>query len=822
MHGENIKIHYAQQANLHNIYKNTKIKLLRANSAIWYNKICRTRQIRPNYISFKSNGKTQQDKKTITNSIRYRINQEIQFLYKKKQQINKQLYHLHLECAQYYNGTWHLVQQNIDKQINKLMNNIYNRLYKKLGNPEYNTTNNDNKKIIDQRNKTQRITNLTNIQFSNSQTHTLMLGPNYAIESKPERYINELIIDTDYAIKQLDSKIQNTYRHLAMKQLKRIKTTTRPNIIHKKHQHNLREIKEILTNHNATVIKADKSKNIVIINKNILYKKLEIFNRANNIYELSKDPTEKFQKIIQKTIQKNHLIIEKQKSRHLINIKPAAPQLNIYIKTHKIDKPIRPVIDNTKAPSYRLAKHINKKLYNLLNLPNRYTLKNSYELAQDIQNLEINKNTKMLTLDIKDLYVNLPIKDTIKITKYWLDKNNNSKQESEQIIDIIQTILEQNYFHYQNKFYKPAYGIAMGSPISSTMAEIYLQYIEETHLKQWLDDKKVIYYRRYVDDILILFNDQKLDETNIITDFNKIDKNLQFKETKEDNNTINYLDLTLHRYNNKIEMEIYRKPTTSDITINYHSNHPQEHKLAAYRYHIQRMISLPITKKAKEKEWKIIINQATNNGFPTHLINKMKTKLLQRKSSNNLQQAENTEKYKHWVTFTYYSPAIRKITNLFKDTNLKIAFKATNTIQQQLSNKATNTTKPSGIYKLGCNTCNTVYVGQSGRSILTRYKEHIRYIRFNNPQSAYAVHILQNRHEYGQAEDTLQLLKACTKGSKMTSWENMYIQKYHDHGTLITEQKITEHNPLYDLIDNTRIILTEPEQEAQRNHSTGT
>ena len=88
----------------------------------------------------------------------------------------------------------------------------------------------------------------------------------------------------------------------------------------------------------------------------------------------------------------------------------------------------------------------------------------------------------------------------------------------------------------------------------------------------------VSYYRRYVDDILILFNDQKLEETNIITDFNKIDKNLQFKETKENNNTINYLDLTLHRYNNKIEMEIYRKPTTSDITINYHSNHPQEHK----------------------------------------------------------------------------------------------------------------------------------------------------------------------------------------------------------------------------------------------------
>jgi len=51
------------------------------------------------------------------------------------------------------------------------------------------------------------------------------------------------------------------------------------------------------------------------------------------------------------------------------------------------------------------------------------------------------------------------------------------------------------------------------------------------------------------------------------------------------------------------------------------------------------------------------------------------------------------------------------------------------------------------------------YIGQSGRSVATRYKEHIRYIRNNSPQSAYAMHILQNRHEYRPVKETLQLLK---------------------------------------------------------------
>jgi len=90
---------------------------------------------------------------------------------------------------------------------------------------------------------------------------------------------------------------------------------------------------------------------------------------------------------------------------------------------------------------------------------------------------------------------------------------------------------------------------------------------------------------------------------------------------------------------------------------------------------------------------------------------------------------------KKWVTLTYFSPIIRHITTLFKHSNLNIAFRATNIIQQQLTEKPTNK-NPSGIYKLKCNTCNNVYVGQSGGSINVRHKEHIRYIRTNNPLSA--------------------------------------------------------------------------------------
>ena len=71
-----------------------------------------------------------------------------------------------------------------------------------------------------------------------------------------------------------------------------------------------------------------------------------------------------------------------------------------------------------------------------------------------------------------------------------------------------------------------------------------------------------------------------------------------------------------------------------------------------------------------------------------------------------------------------------------------------------------NKMNTSGIYRLQCKTCNKSYVSQTGRSIEIKHREHNGYIKTNNPLSAYALHILNNRHEYGNPEHTIQLLQA--------------------------------------------------------------
>jgi hypothetical protein len=75
-----------------------------------------------------------------------------------------------------------------------------------------------------------------------------------------------------------------------------------------------------------------------------------------------------------------------------------------------------------------------------------YTTVNSYEIAHELHNIHITENHKIITLDIKDLYVNLPKKGIIQSAIFWLDKNNINKKIKEQVIQLLKVIIEQNYF----------------------------------------------------------------------------------------------------------------------------------------------------------------------------------------------------------------------------------------------------------------------------------------------------------------------------------------------------------------------------------------
>ena len=126
-----------------------------------------------------------------------------------------------------------------------------------------------------------------------------------------------------------------------------------------------------------------------------------------------------------------------------------------------------------------------------------------------------------------------------------------------QICRILETILQRNYFITQEQIYQPDKGIAMGSPISGTIAEIFLQYLEPTHIKPLIDSKQILNYTRYIDDILIIYDIDNTNSDKLTQHANSMHDNLQFNPTQESNGLIHFLDLTIIWRTSHLEIDVY-------------------------------------------------------------------------------------------------------------------------------------------------------------------------------------------------------------------------------------------------------------------------
>ena len=85
-----------------------------------------------------------------------------------------------------------------------------------------------------------------------------------------------------------------------------------------------------------------------------------------------------------------------------------------------------------------------------------------------------------------------------------LKQNNTPNELINEITETLNIITKQNYFTHNNTFYTQNDGLPMGSPISSILAEVFLQHLEKTKIFTNNDrhSHKILYWHRYVDIIV--------------------------------------------------------------------------------------------------------------------------------------------------------------------------------------------------------------------------------------------------------------------------------------------------------------------------------
>ena len=158
----------------------------------------------------------------------------------------------------------------------------------------------------------------------------------------------------------------------------------------------------------------------------------------------------------------------------------------------------------------------------------------------------------------------------------------------------------------------------MGSPLGSTLANVFMCHFEKIWLENCPTHFKPIVYRRFVDDTFLLF--QTKDHVEKFKNYlNKQHKNIKFTSEIEENGSLSFLDITITRENNKFVTSVYRKPTFSGVFTNFESFIPEMHKRGLIETLLHRSFRLCSSCKNFHQEIEILKSIFKQSNYPKML-----------------------------------------------------------------------------------------------------------------------------------------------------------------------------------------------------------
>ncbi|CAD7078351.1 unnamed protein product [Hermetia illucens] len=350
-----------------------------------------------------------------------------------------------------------------------------------------------------------------------------------------------------------------------------------------------------------------------------------------------------------------------------LNQKDLLPRLYGSIKTHKQNNPIRPIVDTRNTIGGPVAAMLATLLNPYKN--KQHNVLNSIDLVNRLQNTKLppNKNTILPSLDVKDMFTNIPTRAATHhiVNKFGSDIHKVWNMKKDELSNILNfTLTDINYFQYNQITYKQTGGLAMGSPLAPIIADLYMDHLFEVN-KHRVDGLNIITATKYVDDILIigekdsieayklaLENTAAIDKTKF-EDHGKIELTLEYEDAYK---SLSYLESTITRSpHNTLYTNWFKKQTASDRMLNFHSNHPKQMVRETATEYISTKIRLT---SPLFLDWTItkLYRLLSNNDYPKwHII-----KLMEIATSKTLRPDIATKLQKSITAITSNKP-MRKL-----------------------------------------------------------------------------------------------------------------------------------------------------------------
>ena len=95
-----------------------------------------------------------------------------------------------------------------------------------------------------------------------------------------------------------------------------------------------------------------------------------------------------------------------------------------------------------------------------------------------------------------------------------------------------------------------------------------------------------------------------------------------------------------------------------------------------------------------------------------------------------------------------YVPCLETFKTHLRKFDTNLVFRHSNKLKSQLNNNKPPSTTPSGVYKIDCKSCDKCYIGETGRDLNIRIKEHKYDVKKSKPESGIANHHIETGHKF--------------------------------------------------------------------------
>ena len=523
------------------------------------------------------------------------------------------------------------------------------------------------------------------------------------------------------------------------------------------------------------IVPFDKGQGLVSIERKKLVEKSE--KEFKNVSKDTKDTTQADEAKLQRKLRDLHKQgkVDTTTYKEIYPSGSLTPTANPAIKAHKPEKdfPARLITSHIGAPQEALASHLNGLLKPYID-KSTLVCKNSNEFVQQLRNIKIGPNDKMISFDAAALFPSVPIQDAINHVKGLLDEDQDLKNRTKltplDITDLISFCLSTSNFSYDGRHHTQRDSGPIGLSLMVTISQIWMIHTLERAI-EIADSRKIsrpCHLTSYIDDYWCVMpyprpglrsSDNAADPAIQFNEcLNQVHPRVQFTREEEKDNNIAFLDVSITCEEiGSLPTTVYCKPSNTNITIKPAScQHPRT-AISTFKAELCRAHRICSSPMLLEKEKEFVINLFADNGHEKSKLREIantykpatvvtsrenKSQKCMAQPTTNLTEVpknlfdilpfrdcdlSNKEEKKLLARIPYL---LGNLYHQIRHSLDKAGFNTYPTSGQKLVLRGKNKTLPppiqkKGVYRLDCQ-CNekAVYVGQTIRSIANRCQEH--------------------------------------------------------------------------------------------------